>query len=174
MGPEGVDTWTMFLLCSATCWGVKHTIRARLLASNPSIVMDCLLPVALLSAFTGLVFSTLGSWGQGRFLEVATVEDGIAAPVFNIPEFTPMLLPSLLLAFSWCFWEILGPADCGVLGPVNAGGNTGDTGTVAAKVDVLPKSKQTEPAVLLYPLPGTRTKDRTKSPVSCGATILED
>ena len=59
------------------------------------------------------------------------------------------------------------------LGVAKAGGSVVGTTTDAAKDEALAKSRHSDPAVgYSEPLPGTRMRDLTKSPTSCGATIL--
>ena len=50
-------------------------------------------------------------------------------------------------------------------------GNVGRTGTVAAAEDTRDRSQHFDLAVLSDPLPGTRTNERTGSPISYDATI---
>lgn len=56
---------------------------------------------------------------------------------------------------------------------MSAGGSVWGTGTDAARVETLARSRQVDPADLSWPLPGIRTKDRTSSPVSTGPTMMK-
>ena len=51
------------------------------------------------------------------------------------------------------------------LGVARAGGNVCGTRTEAASDDTFERSRHSEPADFSVPLPGTRTRDLTKSPV---------
>lgn len=175
---EGTDIWTTLLACSGTCCGVTYTMRA-LLAWKLSGVSSWLLPKLLLRAFARLVLpARADSWEHGRLREDVLVWAGTTTGeltitfAFNSPEAAATVPVTFFISLGRCWGEFdaVGCWDC--LLPVRAAGKLGFTGTEAAKVDARDKSQHTDPADLSEPLPGTRTRERTKSPVLWGATIL--
>lgn len=147
MGPDGVLT-VETLGHLANCSAVIYTMRVL---------------------FTGGLWPE--DWDDAALLRADAVEASSAhdrlRPLFGsrAPIAAPVLLPNFVR--STAYWG------GGCLWGMSAGGSVWGTGTDAARVETLARSRQVDPADLSWPLPGIRTKDRTSSPVSTGPTMMK-